>query len=135
MKKLLLVFTLFLCLGFSTQSFAQCSEFETEVILVLQTDNYGAEVYWEVDLQGFIIASGGCEDIKPGGLRLQGELAGCDGVYETGTYVIPICIPTGSEVTFNNQKHAQPSPTNTRNPGHGRLIHHISTNVEREVWP
>ncbi len=104
MKRFLLVLVLCLFMGFSAQTFAQCSEFETEVILVLQSDNYGAEMYWEVTIeangQEFLIDSGGCEDIKPGGLRLQNALLSCAGVYETGTHVVPICIPTGSEVTF-----------------------------------
>ncbi len=100
MKKSLQVVVLFLLLGLSPQMFAQCSEFETEVILILNSDNYGAEMYWELELQGFVIASGGCEQIKPGGLRIQGGLLGCSGVYETGTHVESICIPSGLEVTF-----------------------------------
>ncbi|MFK7903486.1 MAG: Omp28-related outer membrane protein [Chitinophagales bacterium] len=100
MKKSLQVVVLFLLLGLSPQMFAQCSEFETEVVLVLNSDTYGAEMYWELELQGFVIASGGCEQIKPGGLRIQGGLAGCSGLYETGTHIESICIPSGLEVTF-----------------------------------
>ncbi len=103
MKKLLQLFVLFLFLGLGTslQVSAQCSDLETEVILILDTDSYGFEVYWEVELQGFVIASGGCEDIKPGGERIQNGLADCEGLYATGTYVESICIPSGLEVTFN----------------------------------
>ncbi|MGB0929816.1 MAG: T9SS type A sorting domain-containing protein [Chitinophagales bacterium] len=102
MKKVLQFFLLFLFLGLGTSSqiSAQCSEGETEVILVLNSDTYGIEMYWEVELQGFVIASGGCEDIKPGGLRLQAGLQGCNNVYATGTFVESICIPTGLEATF-----------------------------------
>ncbi|MEZ4886180.1 MAG: T9SS type A sorting domain-containing protein [Chitinophagales bacterium] len=100
MTKSLQLFALFLLLGFSSPIFAQCSEFETEVILILNSDSYGNEMYWEVELQGFIIASGGCEDIKPGGKRLQAALAGCEGVYSSGSFAESICIPSGLEVTF-----------------------------------
>lgn len=102
MKKVLQFFMLFLFLGLasSPQASAQCNEGETEVILLLNSDAYGIEMYWEIELQGFVIASGGCEDIKPGGLRIQGGLTGCDDVYTSGTFVESICIPTGLEVTF-----------------------------------
>ena len=106
MKRVLHFFMLFLFLGLGTsnQTFAQCSEFETEVILLLDSDSYGIEMYWEVEIeasgQNFLIASGGCSDIKPGGLRIQAGLQGCEDVYTSGTFVESICIPTGSEVTF-----------------------------------
>lgn len=106
MKRVLQVFVLFLFLGLvtSNQTSAQCSEGETEVILLLDSDSYGIEMYWEVTIEAsgieFLIASGGCSDIKPGGLRIQAGLQGCDDVYSSGTFVESICIPTGSEVTF-----------------------------------
>jgi thiol-disulfide isomerase/thioredoxin len=85
----------------SKHTMAQCNISQSQVKIVLRTDNYGHETFWQIKnaQTNAVIKSGGNPKAYPGGLR--GTAATDPGAYPASTIVKDsVCINHGSIIKF-----------------------------------
>lgn len=87
-----------------TDNFFAAQNFKTKtVVLLLKTDNYGVETYWEIrDQQGKVVEKGGNEKLGPKGGGISGEIIAGPGTYADNALIRDtIQFPAAGCYTFH----------------------------------
>lgn len=102
MKKILLFMCLVACLAFNKKVVAQCEPDQTEIQLILFTDGWGYELYWEIVPSGngcgngTIISGGNTAEVGCDGGGDQDAGAGNGYDNNQQIFVDPVCLTTGN---------------------------------------